>query len=84
MAMNSGQGLVGQLKREYFWDVDVSKLDSVKSSRLIIERILNYRSIREISLMTKAYGKVHMIDTICQICYFDPKRQFIILYPKNM
>ena len=73
MAINSDKGLIAQLKREYFWDVDPAKLDAVKSSRLIIERTLNLGSIREISLIVKFYGKKQVVDTVNQISYFDPK-----------
>lgn len=73
MAMNSEKDLIAQLKREYFWDVDPAKLDAVKSSRLIIERTLNYGTIKEISLILNFYGKKQVVDTVCQISYFDPK-----------
>ncbi|MEI6435325.1 MAG: hypothetical protein WCP32_10815 [Bacteroidota bacterium] len=49
--MNSFQGIIARLKLQYFWDVDISKIDDQLSARLISERIFNLGNIDEINLI---------------------------------
>ncbi len=71
--MNSGQNFIKQFTPQYFWDVDLSKLDDIKSKRLIIERVINFGSLREINLLIQHYGKKTITDVLCQVSYIEPK-----------
>ena len=42
-----------QLNKSFFWDIDPSSLDENKSSRLIIERVMNYGDLNDIHLVKK-------------------------------
>ncbi len=57
----------------YFWDIDVSTLDEIKSKRLIIERVVNLGNLDEIKLVVNYYGKKELINTICKLNYLDSK-----------
>lgn len=76
-----------QLNKTYFWDIDPGNLDEIKSSRLIIERVMNYGNLNEIQLIKNHYGEKEIKKTVCNLNYIDPKTlNFIsILFniPKN-
>ncbi len=57
----------------YFWDIDISTLDEIKSKRLIIERVVNLGNLDEIKLVVNYYGKKELINTICKLNYLDSK-----------
>ncbi len=61
------------INNAYFWDIDISTLDEIKSKRLIIERITNLGNLDEIKLLVNHYGKKELIKTICKLNYIDPK-----------
>ena len=63
----------GQFNVAYFWDIDISKLDIVKSKRLIIERVLNFGNIKEIQYLMSIYDEKEIKHTICTLNYIDPK-----------
>jgi hypothetical protein len=71
--MNSTQNLVKNLNPQYFWDVDLLKLNDIKGKRLIIERVTTLGSVKEIFLIFERYGRDEIIKTICNINYLDPK-----------
>jgi hypothetical protein len=71
--MNSPQSLVKQLKPQYFWDVNLVKLNDIEGKRLIIERVITLGTLKEISLIIKQYGKTEVKSIICSINYLDPK-----------
>jgi len=70
-----------------FWDINISRLDIEKSSRLIIERVFSLGTIGEIRTVLKYYGKERVIETLSKLNYLDPKTlNFISLLfhkPKN-
>ena len=39
----------------YFWDVDIDKIDSDISKRLVIERVFTLGNLQEIKLVIKFY-----------------------------
>lgn len=61
------------INKAYFWDIDISSLDEIKSKRLIIERVANLGNLTEIKLLVDHYGKMELINTICNLNYIDPK-----------
>ncbi len=67
------QGLLEQLNKTYFWDIDPSNLDEEKSKRIIIERVINFGNIAEIQLVRKYYGDKVVKNTLCNLNYIDPK-----------
>jgi hypothetical protein len=71
--MNSSQNFFKQLKPQYFWDVDLLKLDVIEGKRLIIERVITLGTLKEINLIIEQYGKAEVIRVICNINYLDPK-----------
>lgn len=61
------------LKPQYFWDVDIKVLDTIRSKRLIIERVFAMGSSKEINLVIKYYGTGEVIDVLKNLNYIDPK-----------
>jgi hypothetical protein len=56
-----------------FWDIDFSRLDAEKSSRLIIERVFSLGTIDEIKTVIEYYGKDRIVNTLESLNYLDPK-----------
>ncbi|MGN6802074.1 MAG: DUF6922 domain-containing protein [Ginsengibacter sp.] len=56
-----------------FWDIDTSKLDPEKNSRLIIERVFSLGTLNEIKKVIEEYGKEKVVDTLTCLNYLDPK-----------
>ena len=71
--MSSQSSIIAQLKSQYFWDVDVNKLDTDADKRLIIERVFNLGDLKEINLIVEYYGRNIVLDVLYNINYFDPK-----------
>jgi len=65
--------ILKDLKQQYFWDVDISRLDVDKSKRLIIERVFVLGTAKEIMLVKKYYGTSVVIDVLKSLNYIDPK-----------
>jgi len=65
--------ILEQLNKTYFWDVDLQRLDEIKSKRLIIERVMNFGTLQEIKLIKRYYEKKEVIKIICDLNYIDPK-----------
>lgn len=57
----------------YFWDIDISTLDEIKSKRLIIERVANLGNLDEIKLLFIHYGEKELIQTLINLNYIDSK-----------
>jgi len=73
--------IISQLKPQYFWDVDISKLDDRKSKRLIIERVFSLGSLHDIQVIMEHYGEKDVTDVLCKLNYIDPKTfNFIIKF----
>lgn len=62
-----------QLNKSFFWDIDLFALDENKSSRLIIERVMNYGDLNDILLVKKQYGEEEIKRILCNLNYIDPK-----------
>lgn len=71
--MTAPQDILKQLKPQYFWDVDFTKLNDVKNQRLIIERVMLYGSLQEIGLLIEHYGKPAVISVCTKTTALDPK-----------
>ena len=65
--------ILDELKKNYFWDVDVKKLDAERSKRLIIERIFKLGKANEIMMIINYYGEKVVIDVLKNMNYIDPK-----------
>jgi len=65
--------IVDQLKSQYFWDADISKLDDRAAKRLIIDRVFSLGSIQEINLILEHYGRKKVVDVLRNLNYIDPK-----------
>jgi hypothetical protein len=61
------------LKPQYFWDVDVDKLDVDRSKRLIIERVFGLGTAEEILLVRNYYGTRVVVNVLRRLNYMDPK-----------
>lgn len=66
-------GLLKQLDKTYFWDIDPGQLDEFRSRKLIIERVMNFGNLREIKLILEHYGREEVKKTVCDLNYLDPK-----------
>ena len=71
--MNSTKIFLQQLKPQHFWDVDIKKLNDITNKRLIIERIAEFGSLREIHSVIEHYGKTEVIHTLTEVNYLHPK-----------
>jgi hypothetical protein len=71
--MENKQQIIGQLKPQYFWDVDVSKINDKTNKRLIIERVITYGTLDEINLIVKNYGRAEVIKVVQKLTCLDPK-----------
>ena len=65
--------LLQHINKAYFWDVDFSKLDTEKSYRLIIERVMLYGNLHEIDVLKNHYGTQRIEATLCGLNFIDPK-----------
>ena len=65
--------ILDELRKNYFWDVDVKKLDAERSKRLIIERIFKLGKANEIMMIINYYGEKVVIDVLKNMNYIDPK-----------
>lgn len=70
--MNQKLPFIGQLKPQYFWDVEISRLDDAKNKRLIIERIVTLGSLEEIKAIIAHYGRSEVVQVV-QKLILDPK-----------
>ncbi|MEI6696963.1 MAG: DUF6922 domain-containing protein [Bacteroidia bacterium] len=81
------QNFISSINPRYFWDVNTTELDPLKSKRFIIERVLTLGNLKEVKLVLAAYGKPEVIQELCKLNYLDPKTlQFVsVLFgiPKN-
>lgn len=62
-----------------FSDIDISKLDAEKNSRLIIERVFSLGTLKEIKRVIEQYGKEKVVDTLTRLNYLDPKTLNLVL-----
>ncbi len=51
--------------KEYFWDVDFSKLDKKKHSQFIIERILEYGNRKAVAWLKKNFELPKIKKILC-------------------
>jgi len=65
--------ILKDIKSQYFWDVDINKLDLIRSERLIIERVFELGTLKEIKLVIKYYGTGEVIAVLKGLNYIDPK-----------
>ncbi len=79
--------LIHRLNPVYFWDVNSSALDPLKSKRLIIERVFTLGNLEEIKIITGFYGKEEIIKTLRNLNYLEPKNlnfvSFLFKIPKK-
>jgi len=57
----------------YFWDVDYTRLDPVKSKRIIVERVFTLGTISEMQSLIRFFGKEEVKNTLIRLNYIDPK-----------
>jgi hypothetical protein len=73
MAMTKQPDILKLLNPQYFWDVDLSKLNADKSARLIIDRVFCMGKASEIRLVIEYYGSVNVVEILKSLNYLDPK-----------
>jgi hypothetical protein len=71
--MNKDSGIISSFNPALFWDVDISRLDPEKNSRLIVERIFSLGTIDEMRHVIDYYGKEHVVNMLQKLNYLDPK-----------
>lgn len=54
--MLTSQSYIHQLSNHLFWDIDKNLLDTEKSKKTIIKRVLEYGKIEDWHLLVKIYG----------------------------
>ena len=73
MIMATGLNIRRDLKKEYFWDVNIEKLDVDSARRLIIERVFSLGSIEEMMLVIDYYGEDEVKKVLTGLNYMDRK-----------
>ena len=71
--MHEKLDLSKDLNPQYFWDVDIEKLDVNISKRLIIERVFVLGTAKEIMHVISHYGNVEVVSVLKNLNYIDPK-----------
>ena len=71
--MTKQPDILNLLNPQYFWDVDIRKLDSEKAKRFIIDRVFGLGKANEIKLVIEFYGSGTVADVLKNINYLDPK-----------
>jgi len=71
--MEPANSIISKINPQYFWDVDLSKLDDNFSCRLIIERVFSLGEIPEMNVLISFYGREKTVDILCNLPYIDPK-----------
>ncbi len=61
------------LNPQYFWDVDIGRLNADKAKRLIIDRVFGLGKAKEINLVIEYYGSGTVADVLKRMNYLDPK-----------
>ncbi len=54
--MDSSQSYINQLSSHLFWDIDKHSLESEKSKKTIVKRVLQYGKIEDWHILVKMYG----------------------------
>ena len=67
------KSILNHINTTYFWDIDLQKLDEVKSKRIIIERVMSFGTIQEIKLLKTYYGVTEVIKNLRMLSYIDSK-----------
>jgi hypothetical protein len=69
------------IRKELFWDVNLTELDREKNKSLVIERVLSYGDLSEIKILFDSYGKDTITDVVKRLGYLDPKTfAFVVGY----
>ncbi len=58
---------------EFFWDVDIRSLDTVKNKKFIIERLLRYGRPEQIKWMLARYSDSEIIEVVKSSRTIDKK-----------
>ncbi|MCF8302527.1 MAG: hypothetical protein K9I94_04555 [Bacteroidales bacterium] len=72
------------LKKQYFWDIDISMLDPQKHYKLIIERIFSFGTISEMKVITRYYGRDKVIKELQNLNHLDPKTLNFVAFMFNV
>jgi hypothetical protein len=71
--MNRELNISRDLRIEYFWDVNIERLDIDSSRRLIIERVFTLGSVKEMLLVIDHYGEEEVKKVLTDLNYIDRK-----------
>lgn len=69
---DSQQNITDLLKKNYFWDVDVTSGKKI-SDRIVVERIFNFGTLREIALVMSYYGREEVERILLNLNFLDPR-----------
>ena len=61
------------IRKELFWDVDLTKFDGQRNKRLIIERTFNMGNLKELKEIFNYYGIEIIKNEIIKSGYLDNK-----------
>lgn len=62
--MNNGDHRLPKFARRYFWDVDADKLDAVKYSTYIIERLLEMGDVPAVRWVLQKYSRRKIVTVL--------------------
>jgi len=61
------------IRKELFWDVDLSRFDPDKNAGLVIERVFNFGTLEELYALFAYYGLGRIKKEIIYAGYLDKK-----------
>ena len=71
--MNLQPSIVSQLSPHLFWDVNIATLDWNKHSALIVERVIERGTYKNLKLLEQEFGKPVLANIIKKLPYLHPK-----------
>lgn len=81
--MKQNNPILEGLSSHLFWDVNQETLDWEKHVSLIVERVIQRGTYKNLLLLENRYGKEKIVETVKQLSFLTPKdRQFVHTYYK--
>ena len=65
--------IISQLPPQLFWDVDIATLDWNKHAALIVQRVIERGTYKNLQLLEQYFGKQELANIIKKIAYLHPK-----------
>lgn len=79
--MQQNKPIEAGLSPHLFWDVNKENLDWEKNIRMIVERVIERGTYKNLLLIENIYGREKLVNVVKQISYMNPKDiMFVHIY----